>query len=186
VKNQTAHWQSKSLWGFLLLLLTAVALTGCLPKKKGEPVGEGVSTRQEAGKEESYSGTLEKMMALGIPLKCTWKKDESYYGSSWLKGKNSYGEITQEGKTTKVIFKDNCLWSWEEGNPQGFKMCTEPTTETEVTEGEGGVDWTKVEGGPPADIDYQCLPAVIPDSRFNPPANINFMSMEEMMNPSNQ
>ncbi len=173
----------------LILVLPVILLSGCLPKKQGEPVGEGVSTQQEGtgteSKEESYSGNLGKMMALGIPLKCSWKKDESYYGTSWVKGQKSYGEVTQEGKTAKVIFKDNCMWSWEEGNPQGFKMCFEPTDE-EMNPPAGGeeessVDWSQVRGAQPTDIDYQCGPALVGDDKFEPPAGVNFMSMEEMM-----
>jgi hypothetical protein len=175
------------------LIVVAILLTGCWPpQKEGQPVGEGTSTQKSAeskqsggqgeAEEESYSGSLTKMMGMGVPLKCSWKQDESYYGESWVKGKKSYGEITQEGKTAKVIFKDDCMWSWEEGNPQGFKMCVEPTeVEAPPGGGEGEVDLSKMQGGQPTDIDYQCKPALIGEDKFEPPAEVNFMSMEEMM-----
>lgn len=157
-------------------------LTGCLPKK-GEPVGEGVSTqKEEKTREEGYSGNLEKMMGLGIPLKCTWKKDESYYGTSWVKGKKSYGEIVQEGKTAKVINKDNCVWAWEEGSPQGTKMCMEISQEEMKQAVEESKEMMRQQQGyQPSDIDYKCRPAVINDSKFNPPSNVKFMDLEEMM-----
>ena len=68
----------KILW--LVLLLSVIILTGCLPKKKGTVIEEGAKTGQEAGEEESYFGNLEKMMGLGVPLKCSWKQDENYHG----------------------------------------------------------------------------------------------------------
>jgi len=165
-----------------LLLFFALVLTGCLPKKEGEPVGEGASTKQEKSvKEESYSGNLEKMMGLGIPLKCTWKMNENYYGTSWVKGKNSYGEIVQEGRTAKVINKDNCMWAWEEGNPQGTKMCMEISQEEMKEQVEESKAMMKQQGFQTPDVDYKCLPAIVSDSKFNPPGNVNFMDVGEMM-----
>lgn len=169
----------------VIVLVLAVLLSGCdLLQKKEESTGESTSsTKESTTKEEGYSGTLEKMMGLGLPLKCTWKRDENYHGISYLKGKKSYGEVTAQGKTAKVIFKDDCMWNWEEGNAQGIKMCFEPSEAEEVS-GEGvseGGDWADKEKMQPSDIEYNCRPAVITDDKFNPPGDVQFMDMEEMM-----
>jgi len=165
------------------LIFLCLLLTGCLPKKGGTG-GGGVSTQKE--EEESYSGNLEKIMALGIPVKCSWKRDENYYGESWVKGKQSYGEVAQEGRKTKVIWKDDCLWAWEEGNPQGTKICMQPSSETPELPQEGQ---EPIQPQPqqyqPADMEYSCRPAVFGDDKFNPPAEINFLDVDELMNAGN-
>lgn len=176
----------KKVFSVITLVLVLVLLTSCLPQKSTETGQESApvekETEEQTGGEESYSGSLQKMMGLGIPLKCEWKRDETYYGSSWVKGDKSYSEVFNEGKTGKVIFKDDCMWSWEEGNPQGFKMCMEPTEEDmEAPEGVEQPQTEQAPMGPPKDMNYSCRPAVFTDAKFNPPSNVNFMSMEEMM-----
>lgn len=164
------------------LILLAILLTGCLPSGRKESTKEGTKPEGQEQKEESYSGNLEKMMGLGLPLKCSWKQDESYYGESWIKDKNSYGEVHQEGKVAKVIAKDNCIWAWEEGNLQGTKMCFKPgemeaaQTETETTT----QDQPNFQYQQPK-VNYQCQPAVFGEDKFNPPAEVNFTDINQMM-----
>lgn len=171
------------------LLLGALLLSGCFPPKKGKSTegeatprgGQAASTESEAGEEEKHSGTLEKMMSLGLPLKCSWKRDDNYYGTAYVKGEQSYSEISMEGKTAKVIVKDDCMWNWQEGDSQGFKMCFE---DTEIEEDSTAQDQESTSMGqmqPPADINYNCQPAVLADSKFDPPSGVKFMTMEEMM-----
>jgi len=163
------------------MIFLAVFLTGCFPTKKGEVNENG---EKQGGEEEVYTGNMAKIMGLGIPLKCEWKKDDSYYGTSWIKGKKSFGEVYANGKTNSVIFVDNCMWSWQGDNPQGFKMCFSPEeveVEEPVEEDESmdqvGVDQMR----PPEDIDFSCRPAVFGDDKFEPPAEVNFLGMDEMM-----
>lgn len=51
-------------------------------------------------------------------------------------------------------------------------MCFEPTEEGSI--------WEMPREGVP-DVDHTCVPAVVSDSKFNLPANVNFMDMGEMM-----
>jgi len=173
----------KKYLSFAVLLSLVFLLTGCnLFQKKEEISEKGLSSSSKENKEEeSYSGTLEKMMSLGIPLKCSWKKDDSYYGVSWLKGKKSYGEVHMQGQTNKVVFKDDCMWSWQEGNNQGLKMCFQPDEIEKMSEAGKQDSMGSQKMGPPADINYNCHPAVFTDSKFNLPKSVVFTSMEEMM-----
>jgi hypothetical protein len=69
-----------------------------------------------------------------------------------------------------MIVKDDCLWSWSGEEAQGMKMCFKPE------EGEESV-WDSESA--PQD-DYHCVPAVVTDDKFEPPADIKFLSLEEM------
>jgi hypothetical protein len=167
------------------LILLAILLTGCLPSgKKESPEAEIGKEAASGEQEEGYAGSLEKMMDLGLPLKCSWKQDDDYYGESWVKGQKSYAEIHQEGKVAKIISEDDCIWAWEEGNSQGTKMCTQASRE----EGEAVPEETEEpKGQQPAfeyqqpKVEYQCQPAVFGDDKFDLPADINFMDINQMM-----
>jgi hypothetical protein len=43
--------------------------------------------------------------------------------------------------------------------------------------------WEREEGAEaaPTEAEYNCSPALVSDSQFNPPANVKFLTMEEMM-----
>jgi len=181
----------KSILLTVLFLTVILTLTGCSKKMQKEQSSDNQEEQQQvvqkkeeqAGdKKEEYSGNLEKMMSLGVPLKCSWKKDDNYYGESWVKGKHSYSEITMEGKTAKVIFKDDCLWNWQAETEKGIKICLDPK---EIEQETGGVfsgltDFDQMK--PPADINYQCRPAVFTENKFQAPQGIEFIDLEKMMN----
>ncbi len=59
---------------------------------------------------------------------------------------------------------------------QGFKNCFE---EDFWEMGEGAAQ--EGQASIPTEAEYRCAPAVFPDAKFDPPANINFMTMEQMM-----
>ena len=140
--------------------------------KKGQPTGEAPK--------ESFIGTLKEVISLGGTMECTYKKDDTFFGKTWVKGKKFYTEFTQAGKKGYVIMKDNCMYTWSSEQTDGFKICFDPAEFEEMME--GASDFGQ-QAGPPPDMNYNCMPAVIGDSRFNPPANINFMDFENMMQP---
>jgi len=142
------------------------------PSKVGEQV-----PAEEGG---SFVGKLKDALTLGQSMKCTWKKDENNSATSYIKDTNIRTEITQEGEKAYVIVKDNCTYSWQEGESDGFKACFEPE-EMEVEEEERGVAAPEETTMETPDYEYNCEPAIVPESMFNLPAGINFLSMEEMM-----
>ncbi len=145
---------------------------------KGEvslPVPGAEITKEagEAGGE--FVGKIKDAMTLGAPMKCTYTQGGTS-GTSYIQGKKMYGEVTTEGKQGYVIIKDNCLWSWTEGEAQGIKTCFEEDfwemDEEYAEESQASV---------PTDAEYRCAPAVFSDSKFDPPASVNFLDIEELM-----
>ena len=137
------------------------------------PVGEIKKEAGEAG--EEFIGKVKDVVALGVPMKCTYTQG-GVSGTSYIKGKKMYGEVTVEGKLALMILKDNCMWNWNQGETQGIKSCFEEDFwemgEEAVQEGQASV---------PTEADYRCAPAVFPDSKFNPPGNVSFMDIDELM-----
>jgi hypothetical protein len=136
------------------------------------PIPTPGGIKKEAGEAgESFTGKLKAVVALGTPMKCTYQQGD-LTGTGYIKGKKYYGELAQGDKKGYVIMKDNCMWSWSTDEPQGVKMCFEEDIFEESEEAEGVV---------PVEAEYHCAPAVFSDSKFDPPANINFMDMDQMM-----
>lgn len=141
--------------------------------KRGEQVEAPGGAEAPVQEEKGFTGKLKDALLLGQSMKCTWKKEGKDFATAFIKDKKVYSEAVYEDQKMYSIVRDNCVYSWQEGENQGFKMCFEPT-ETEDS-------WMDMEGAPPTDIDYHCSPTVLTDAKFNPPADVNFMSMEEMM-----
>lgn len=179
----------------VLLPIFALVLAGCNPftkgvlditeadktaeTKKGQPTGEAPK--------ESFTGNIKEMIALGKPMKCAWKKDNENYGESYIKGKQVYGEVTVSGKKGYIIMKDNCFWDWTEDQNKGIKMCSGDQEEVDQPDFENEQEdvFNKLGIPPagPAEIDYNCIPAVIDDDRFSLPADVNFMEFDDMTQP---
>ncbi len=144
------------------------------------------SGKQEAGQQEevkegeSFSGKLKDMVMRNVPLKCTYSDGEGNSGVGYVKNKKYYGEITTKDGTAYVVMADNCMWSWADKEDQGVKMCFD------VEEGEDlWGDWENMDEEARLNTpqgSYSCRPATVSDSLFNPPQNIKFMDMNELMN----
>ena len=142
----------------LLLFLSIVfLLAGCNPLKKAT----------DKAKTYTYK-SLKTAVALGIPLKCSYKIQEFEY-EGYIKGKQWRGTMQQMGKTTHVILKDNCMYAWSDDSPQGTKICYQE----DIWESEDGQFEQP-------DMEYICTPAVVGDDKFTPPGSVEFMDLNDL------
>jgi len=169
----------------VILIVLAVALAGYIGY-----ANKGRDKNQDEGKSgskvEEFTGNLKEAMGLSVPMKCTMSQNGDSW-TSYIKGKDMYLESTTQGKKGYMISKDDCTYTWgdpsddETGGQPGFKMCVDPE---EVSD--GAEEWEGKKGAVKAEgvdynLEYKCAPAVFSDDKFNPPANVEFMGMEEMM-----
>lgn len=123
-----------------------------------------------ASKLQSFT-SLKAAVELGVPMKCSYKVEGAEY-EGYIKGKQWRGKMkSADGKFGEVILKDNCMWSWTSEDAQGLTMCFEPE------EGEDDV-WDQQDM---TDVEYNCVPTAITDAKFDPPSNIKFLNLQEMM-----
>jgi len=169
-----------------LIIVGAVVLVGLgiggwmfLGKGKQEAPAPAEVEEETAPAEEEkgFTGKLKDALTLGQSMKCTWKQDEDNFATSYIKDSKIRTEVTQAGTKMHSIMADDCNYSWEEGKTQGLKICFEPEEEEEEAE-EVAPEEATVET---PDYEYNCSPAVVSDSMFNPPTSINFMDMSQMM-----
>jgi hypothetical protein len=161
----------KNIVPIVLIGLALVLVVGFLVlKKPTKPTVPAQISTEAPAEGETFVGKLKEAVMRGVPMKCTWKQGE-YSGEGYIKGKQYFGEMRTPQAEGFVIMKNDCIWSWNKGETQGLKLCFEPTEEEE--------DFWEVENAPTGQ--YTCVPAAVTDSKFDPPANVNFLSMEEMM-----
>lgn len=150
-----------------------------VPGREGQVPTEGAPVTGEGG----FVGKLKDALTLGQSMKCTWRQDESNFAVSYIKDDKIHTEVTQAGKKAHSIVRDDCSYSWEEGTTQGFKMCFEPEEMEEVEEVEVEEEAVAPEGitTEVPDYEYSCEPAIVSESKFELPAGVNFLSMEDVM-----
>ena len=157
----------------VVLVVIVIGVAAFFLMNKGSNVTDVNETSTES-EEETFSGSLMDAVKLGVAMKCTYEVEGSEY-VGYVKGNNYRGKMTTEGRTTEVIVKDNCMWSWSSDNAEGMKTCIE---ETEV-ESEEGTIWEQA--GASNDVNYRCVPAAVTDAEFTPPTDIQFLDLDSMM-----
>lgn len=171
----------KSLPIIIGALVVLIGVLGYVYINKGKQVNTPTEVSEEAVSDDStsdvFTGTLKDALKLGVAMKCTYQYEGNEY-EGYVKGENYRGKVTTaEGKTGEVIVKDDCIWSWSEGESQGIKTCTK---DSEV-EGEDGSIWDQPDNSVDTSINYRCQPTAISDSTFTPPSDIDFMDINAMM-----
>ena len=160
----------------VVLAVVVIGVVGFFMMNRGDDGTIVDGTPSDSTETEVFSGSLLDAVKLGVAMKCTYDVEGNEY-EGYVKGTNYRGKMTTaEGKVMEVIVKDNCMWSWDVDQNQGIKTCFE---ETEM-ENEGGDIWEQSELAS-ADINYRCVPAAVTDAQFTPPANIQFMDIDSMM-----
>lgn len=139
------------------------------------PSAPGTVGEQSPAEEEGFVGKLKDALTLGQSMKCTWEEGDNS-ATVYIKDSKIRTEMTQAGKEMHSIMVENCTYTWQEGETQGFKVCVEP----EEGGGEEAMTPEEITAEMP-EYNYNCEPAIVAESMFNPPAGVNFLSMEEMM-----
>lgn len=156
-------------------------LAGCTKKiaDVGGAVGGVAGGLSGSSKDEAFRGTLMAAVKAGVPMKCTYRIGEME-NEGWIQGKKYRGKMEQQGKVAEVIMVDNCMWSWSEEEGQGIKTCYESEEADETMWGD--IDEADLPDSVEVpEVEYNCRPAVIGADKFTPPANIEFMDLDAMM-----
>jgi hypothetical protein len=149
----------------LVLLISVILLTGCSLKDKVK--GKVANKVQE--KAQSYTvKSLKAAVKLGVPLKCAYKVNDLEY-EGYLQGKKWRGIMRNMEKTTNVIIKENCMYSWTNEDSNGAKMCFDEDV------------WESEEGQfEQPNMEYVCTPAVFDEGKFSPPSTVSFMDLNDI------
>ena len=168
----------KKVLTFALLIVVSISLTGCLKKKTDE---------------ELFSGSFFDLMKLGKNTKCTFS-DESEGGKSegtiYIAGKKSRNDIyaSAEGGEdfeSHTIIDGEYMYTWSNMQEQGTKMkLTEFDMEKEDFEMPSAAEMKETYGeyqDIKKETNFKCRVWIPDNSKFNPPSNIEFVDMSQMM-----
>ncbi|NMB56668.1 hypothetical protein GYA19_01870 [Candidatus Beckwithbacteria bacterium] len=162
---------------FVLLSLVLLSFTSCTLLDKAKQITQ-----------KNYSGNLQGAIALGVPLKCTFKINDDgqqMENISYIKGKKYSGQIEQDGKKTNVVLVDECMWSWSDEEKKGIKTCFDQIQDKTKDESEGSEPaenksvWDDL--GNLKNEQINCSPALFGDEKFAVPKDIEFMNMDNFL-----
>jgi len=166
-----------------LLVVVSISLTGCL-KKDNQQTGGG-------NEEEMFSGSFFDLVKRGKNVKCTFSdnsEDSSSEGTIYVSGskaRNDFVAKMNEGEDfeSHSIVHGEYIYVWSSAGEQGTKMKLSdieaqqeemPTAEDMKEAYQGYKDLQD-------EVDFKCRPWIPDNSKFNPPSNIEFVDMGEMM-----
>lgn len=186
----------------LIILLIPLLLTACTKKNATQtsPTGSSSGKKEESGSSGKTTGSLFDLVKAGVPQHCSGSfttegnEEEDVMGSTfemdvYTTGKKTYTKqkITSEGldepMESFMIMDGEWLYSW--GNLTGMatktkmesfeKMAEEFSEYSDTNESrKNSMDFQK-------QMDYNCKPWVPDNSKFTPPAGIDFVDYSEQM-----
>ncbi len=161
-----------------LIIASGVLLGGCIRLPWQKQVGQNTDQQTE---QSSFTGGLKDMLALGQEFKCETEVN-GVAQTTFIKNGQFYSEMVVEGKLTKTIVRDNCMWNWQEGVPQGSTICFEPD-EAEGAEATAGAEQSifDVKGEDLPQTDLSCDKANVSNDLFTPPTDIKFTDIGALM-----
>ncbi len=163
-----------------------VITTGCLPKKTptSEQLDQTSPTTQGGEEKVGVFSSLKEAASLGNSRKCTWKSLVDQSDSTvYMKDDKVYMEGTSEGVKSHTIVKNNCSWTWSDGESEGVTVCHDEELDSAFQEGIESLPLEEISKQIEADTQMECTTAIINDSRFDPPSEIKFINlMDELRN----
>ncbi|HUW21800.1 MAG TPA: hypothetical protein VMW41_03955 [Candidatus Bathyarchaeia archaeon] len=126
-------------------------------------------------KEESYPGKLKDILSLGKSVKCTWKTSENNQGTAFVRDNKIFTEARLGEKKVYSLLLEDCVYSWEEGQASGVKFCSDTKQNNNQDIVPDTFSWED------SNTSYQCDSEIVPETKFNPPENINFISPQDLL-----
>jgi len=163
-----------------LLSLSAFLLAGCLPKKTTEPAGTTPQTEQNQTQEEGKTifDSIKDAMSKSLSLECKYAEKETEV-VAYIKGKSVRSDSEYQGTKTSVIIKDNQMWLWTNKDNQGMVLDVGESSQDQA----GQTGTTNPDDVIEAIEKYKqnCRQTIVADSLFNPPGNIDFQDLSQML-----
>lgn len=155
----------------VLLAISTLVLAGCGPQK---PTGT-TQTGGETEKKDVFD-SIKDAMSKSLSLQCDYSAN-NVTSLVYIKGKSIRSESDNKGDKVYAILKDNKLWSWSDKEKTGIIMDLSATQNNAQAGQKTGDDViNEVEK-----YKENCKQTIVSDSMFNPPSDIKFQDLSEMM-----
>jgi len=161
------------------LVVIIILVVGFFVLKSNKNIAKMPGTVQknpvtQQASQETLTGKIQDLILAGKSIKCHYEKDSQNSADVFINGKDFYGEFTNQGKISHMVFKDSCSWIWSDGQAQGVKVCNA------LTPSSSPADAFKNAGNIP-NVNYSCQPASGFSDKFVLPTTVQFMDVSSFM-----
>lgn len=166
-------------------------LAGCgnqVAQNQNENKGE--SQNQEREQEQNRNGivsSIKDAMGLGKTMRCTYRISDQNGESTvttFVDGKKYATEMNIAGNKQRMVYNEEAMYTWQEGQKQGMKMtkaCTEELGENMPEDNNDNAPAEDITGGKFFDeaMDVKC--EEVSNADFSVPSDIEFVDQCEML-----
>jgi len=154
-------------------IISVFVLAGCGPQKPTDTTGS------QTEEKKTVFDSIKDAMTKSLSLRCDYEAN-NVKSVVFIKGKNIRSETENKTGKAYAIVKDQKLWAWGDQSKQGVLMdLTKQNTQGQSANGQKSQEdiIKEVE-----QYKQNCQQVVVPDSQFNPPADIKFIDLSQMLN----
>ncbi len=176
--------------GVLIAIVIAVLLlggVGFMVMRKNQSPGETVAPTSSSSQTTSGNvfSSIKDALSKSLSLECSFADDQGRQTKSYVKNGAVRADITsvKAEESSSIIMKDKTMYFWNARG--GFKMQI-PEAQGTPSSGQGTAGTTGTSQatnvmGTLEKFKDSCKPAVVSDSMFSPPAEVQFKDFSEMM-----
>jgi len=178
----------------LIVLLSSVVLTSCLPKQNQELVQ---TQDQEQEEEGAVNQSLKDLMGSGKNLECSWEFEDPEgkgrtTGLVYIAGNRSRSEVRVrvEGEGEELANMDlisindgEMGYMWNEGQTTGSKynIAEMEKLGEEMSQGQENITQNQTQNDWENIYNYECKNWRVDESKFSVPTNVEFTDMMAQM-----
>ncbi len=153
-------------------------------KKDDKTAANGQNQSSNATNDEAMSftdSTIGKLLGAGVARKCTYS-DQSSSGTIYLTNNNrmrvDYTSTDPDEGNGGMIMTSNRQYIWDADSKEGITLAYDPAAAegntSDESDSDQGVDMDQ-------EYNFSCSVWIVSESMLTPPADINFVDMEAMM-----
>ncbi len=178
----------KTIYFAAIFVALAFVFTGC-GKKTAEETGQLQNESNESATVEEFQSTIEEMAKSGKPYRCTYAmtyQDIYQEGTLYFAGEDSIrGDIKVNmpevgEKMTHFVKDGETQYVWTDDQPTGIKVTMTKEEEEKLKEEAGEASQDSIDMD--MKIDLKCKKWSPEKSVMTPPSNVQFQSLDDMMN----
>lgn len=164
----------------LIIIALIIVLGGVGYFLQSRNKNQGITSTTTGNKVEEQKGggvfeSIKDAMTKSMSLKCEYTSGTSKT-VAYVKGTAIRIDGSLEGKSnTGAIIKDNKLWSWDIGKKEGIIMSLQANKDKQ-----SGLNSEKIISELEKEKRF-CQTTIVSDSMFNPPTDVKFQDLSQMM-----
>ncbi len=169
----------------IVAMATGILLLAGCGNKPADKAGEvGVETKNDNG---GVVSSIKDAMGLGKTMRCTYRiKDQNGESTvtTYVDGKKYATEMNIAGNKQRMVYNEEAMYTWQEGQKQGMKMtkaCTEEMDANIPEDSESNEDIPEIDAEDAFDgaMDVKC--EEVSNADFSIPNDVEFQDQCEML-----